>query len=172
MADRTKLLVHFRRLSGILESAILNGPDGTFEGKFAAEHPVFVHHACSFYLIGCLAYLEGEDGAYSWNLPSAGHSDFDTFADAYPPSPKASFLSQGISKVSLRALADIRNAVAHHAGNISQLRRAKSIDIVGQVTAANLPGVSMSGSVVTLEAPFLEYVRIAALSVRIYHGEF
>lgn len=171
MADRTKLLVHFRRLSGVLERAIRNGPDDTLEGNFAAEHPVFVHHACSFYLIGCLAYLEGEDGAYSWDLPSASHSDFDTFAGAFPPPPKASFLSQGISKVSLRALADIRNAIAHHAGDLSQLRRAKSVDVVGQVTAANLPGVSMSGSVVTLEAPFLGFVRLAALAVRNYHGE-
>lgn len=172
MVDRTKLLVHFRRLNGVLESAIRNGPDGSLEGKFAAEHPVFVHHACSFYLIGCLAYLEGEDGAYSWDIPSASHSDFDTFAGSYPSTPKASFLSQGISKVSLRALADIRNAVAHHAGDLSQLRRAKSADVVGQVTAANLPGVSISGPVVTLEAQFLDFVRLAALSVRNYHGEF
>ncbi len=62
MADRTKLLVHFRRLSGVLGSAIRNGPDGTLEGGFAAEHPAFVHHACAFYLIGCLAYLESENG--------------------------------------------------------------------------------------------------------------
>lgn len=172
MADRTKLLVHFRRLSGVLESAIRNGPDGTLEGKFAAEHPVFVHHACSFYLIGCLAYLEGEDGAYSWDSPSTRHSDFDTFAGAFPLPPNASFLSRGVSKVTLRALADIRNAVAHRAGNLSQLDRAKRVDVVGQVTAANLPGVSMSGPVVTLEAPFLEFVRLAALSVRNYHGEF
>lgn len=172
MADRTKLLVHFRRLSSVLGSAIRNGPDGTLEGKFAAEHPVFVHHANSFYLIGCLAYLEGEDGAYSWDAPSSAYSDFDTFAGAFPLPPQASFLSRGISKVSLRALADIRNAVAHHAGDLSQLRRAKSVDVVGQVTSTNLPGVSMSGPVVTLEAPFLGFVRLAAMSVRNYHGEF
>lgn len=172
MADRTKLLVHFRRLSGVLGSAIRNGPDGTLEGKFAAEHPVFVHHACSFYLIGCLAYLEGEDSAYSWDRPSATHSDFDTFAGSFPPPPNTSFLSRGISKASLRALADIRNAVAHHAGDLSQLRRAKNIDVVSQVAAANLPGVSISGPVITLEAQFLEFVRLAALSVRSFHGEF
>lgn len=172
MTDRTKLLVHFRRLSGVLESAIRNGPDGTLEGKFAAEHPVFVHHACSFYLIGCLAYLEGEDGAYSWELPSPSHSDFDMFAAGYPPPPNTPYLSRGISKASLRTLADIRNAVAHHAGNLSQLRRAKSVDIVSQVAAAQLPGVSLCGTVITLEAPFLEFVRLAALSVRNFHEEF
>lgn len=171
MADRTKLLVHFRRLSGVLGSAIRNGPDGTLEGKFASEHPVFVHHACAFYLIGCLAYLESENGTYGWDTPSASHSDFDTFADGFPLPPNASFLSQGISRISLRALADVRNAVAHHAGDLSRLHRAKRADVVGQVSAANLPGVMISGSVVTLDAPFLEFVRLAALSVRYYHGE-
>lgn len=172
MADRTKLLVHLRRLSGVFGSAIRNGPDGTLEGKFADEHPVFVHHACSFYLIGCLAYLEGEDGAYSWDLPSASHTNFDTFAAGFPPPPKTSFLTRGVSKASLRVLADIRNAVAHYAGDLSQLRRARNVDIVGQVTAANLPGVTLTGTVITLEAPFLEFVRLAVLSVRNFHGEF
>lgn len=172
MVNRTKLLVHFRRLSGVFGSAIRNGPDGTLEGKFSDEHPVFVHHACSFYLIGCLAYLEGEDGAYSWDIPSASHTDFDTFAGSFPPPPKTSFLSRGVSKASLRLLADIRNAVTHYAGDISRLHRARKVDIVGQVTAANLPGVTLAGSVITLEPPFLEFVRLAALSVRNFHGEF
>lgn len=81
MPDRTKLLVHLRRLSSVLEHAIRNGPDGTLDGKFETEHSSFVHHACAFYLIGCLAYLEGEDRAYSWDIPSGAHDDFDAFSN-------------------------------------------------------------------------------------------
>jgi len=91
LADRTKLLVHIRRISSLFENAMRNGPDGTLEGKFRHEHPTFINHSVGFYLIGCLAYLEGEDGIYSWNRPSLANSDFDAFANSYPPPPKESF---------------------------------------------------------------------------------
>ena len=172
MADRTRLLVHFRRLSGVFEHAIRNGPDGTLEGHFAGEHPVFVHHTCAFYLIGCLAYLEGEDGAYSWDSPSPNSANFDAFVSKFPAAPKPSFLTMGVSKAAMRALADIRNAVTHHAGDLAKLKRAKNNDIPAEVKAVNLPGVVLSGSVVALDAPFLEFVRKAALAVRNYHGEY
>ncbi|MDP1654255.1 MAG: hypothetical protein Q8L56_16205 [Rhodocyclaceae bacterium] len=168
MADRTKLLVHLRRLSTLLEGAFRNGPDGTLEGKFSAEQPVFIHHGCTFFLAGCLGFLEGEDGAYSWNIPSATHSDFDTFVASYPPSPKPSFNSRGINKAAMSALACIRNAVVHHAGDLAKNNNKQSLAIVN---AAALPGVSLTGTVVTLEAPFLEFVRVATLAVRNYHGE-
>ena len=172
MPNRTKLLIHFRRLSNLLGSAIRNGPDGTLEGHFAAEHPEFVHHACAFYLIGVLAYLEGEDGAYSWNAPSQRSQSFDEFARSHPPAPKQTFASNGINPASLRALADIRNAVAHHAGDLRKLRRAAEADVVAEVAGLNLPGLVLTGSVVTLEEPFLEFARVAGLAVRNYHGEF
>ena len=172
LVDRTKLLVHFRRLGGVFDHAIRNGPDGSLGGKFGAEHPTFVHHACAFYLIGCLAYLEGEDGTYSWDKPSSNSADFDGFVASFPPAPKDSFRSMGVSKAAMRALADIRNAVAHHSGDLAKLRRSKNADIPAEVKAVNLPGVILSGSIVTLEAPFLEAVRKAALAVRNYHGEY
>jgi len=50
MPDRTKLLVHLRRLSTMFENAFANGLDGSLVGKFEVEHPIFIHHACSFYL--------------------------------------------------------------------------------------------------------------------------
>lgn len=171
MTDRTKFLVHLRRLSGVLEHAIRNGPDGSLDGKFAAEHPTFVHHACAFYLIGCMAFMEGEDGKYSWTLPSGSHADFDNFVAAYPK-PEKSFQNRGICKASMQALADIRNAVAHVAGDLSRLDRSKKADVIGEVKQAKLPGAVFSGPVVTLEAPFLEYVRLATLATRNYHGEF
>ena len=86
----------------MLGRAFRSGPDGTLEGKFAAEHPIFIHYGCAFYVASSLAFLEGEDGARSWNIP----------------------------------------------------------------------GVILSGSIVRLDAPFLDFVRIATLAVRNYHDEF
>jgi len=169
MPDRTKLLIHVRRLSGLLESAFRNGPDGTLEGKYGAEHPAFIHHSCTFYLAGCLAFLEGDYGPYSWNRPSASNPDFDNFVANYPAHPKTSFGVRGINKASMNALACIRNAVIHHAGDLAKNTDQQSVAIV---TAANIPGVTLVGTVVGLEAPFLEFVRLATLGVRNYYGEF
>jgi len=169
VTDRTKLLVHLRRLSCLLDKAFHNGPDGMLEGDFALEKPVFIHHSCAFYLAGCLAFLEGEDGAYSWNDAGRNTTDFDTFVTIYPPSPKDCYSLRRINKASMNALAEVRNAVVHNNSDLSKNRNTQSIALV---TAANLPGVIVSGSVVTLEAPFLEFIRVATLAVRNYHGEF
>lgn len=167
MNDRTKLIVHIRRISGLFENAIRNGPDGSLEGKFEHEHPTFIHHSVGFYLVGSLAYLEGEDGSYSWNNPSATYSDFDSFANTNP-SPKERFSSRGITKENLNALACIRNAVAHNNGDLS---KNNDKGCLVKVSAAKLPGVALDGSVVTLEKELLEYVRVSTLAVRIYHGD-
>jgi len=79
MTDRTKLLIHLNRIHTVFRNAIHYGPDGTKEGKFAAEHPAFTHYACAFYLAGCLSFLEGRDGSYSWNQTGAGGQSFDVF---------------------------------------------------------------------------------------------
>jgi len=71
----------------------------------------------------------------------------------------------------MRALADIRNAVAHYEGDLSKIRRSSKVDVLAEVSGLNLPGVVLLGSAVTLEAPFLEHVRIAGLAVRHYFGE-
>jgi hypothetical protein len=169
MADRTKLLVHLRRLSNLLGRAFREGPDGTLEGKAGAEQPVFVHYGCAFYVAGSLAFLEGEDGAYSWNTVGASSPDFDKFVSGYPATPKASFASRGINKATMDAIAQIRNAVVHHDGDLA---KNKNIQSLAMVTAARIPGVILSGSVVQLDAPFLDFVRVASLAVRNYHGEF
>jgi hypothetical protein len=171
MTTRTKLLVHLRRISNLIESAIQSGPEGTLEGKFAAEQPMFVHYACAFYLIGCLAYLEGEDGKESWKIPFGCYPDFDSFAVAYPAAPRPSFKSQGIHLESLQALVNIRNAVVHHDGDLAKLDRAKKADVVAEVQKGNVPGLSLNGTVVSLESSFLDFVRKATLAVRNYRGE-
>jgi len=163
MPGRAELLIYLRRISGLFEHAFRHGPDGTLEGKFEEEHPLFIHHSCSFYLAGCLAFLEGKDGAYSWNDPG-----FDSFVLSNPPSPKDSYDSRGINRTTMNALAEIRNAVTHNNSDLAQNRNQESLTIV---TTANIPGVNLSGSVVALEAEFLEFVRVATLAVRNYHGE-
>jgi len=167
--DRTKLLVHLRRLSNLFDKAFRNGPDGTLEGNYASEHPKFVHHGCAFYLAGCLAFLEGEDGVYSWNLPGKNDVDFNAFVATNPTSPKESFLTRGIAKESMNALAEIRNAVTHNNGDLTQNRNQQSLTMVIE---ANLPGVVLSEGTVTLESPFLEFIRVSTLAVRHYHGEY
>jgi hypothetical protein len=168
LTDRTKLLVHFRRLSSLFDKAFREGPDGTLEGKSGAEHPFFIHHSNSFYLAGCLAYLEGEDGAYSWNTVGNNFTDFDAFVGDFPAAPNKSYYSRGVSKANMVALAEIRNAVIHNSGDLSMNRNPQSLSIV---ITAMLPGVTLRGSIINLEAEFLKYVRISCMAVRNYHGE-
>lgn len=68
----------------------------------------------------------------------------------------------------MNALSEIRNAVTHNNGDLAQNRNQESLTVV---TVANIPGVNLSGSVVTLEEEFLDFVRVATLAVRNYHGE-
>jgi hypothetical protein len=169
MPDRSKLLVHLRRLSQMFQWTFTNGPEGIINDKWRTEQPDFIHYGCAYYLLGCLAFLEGGDGSYSWNKASVSDSDFDTFAARYPVAPKQSYAMRGINKTSMDALACIRNAVAHHDGELSKNRDSQCMS---KVLAANLPGVTLVGNVVKLEEAFLEFVRVATLAARNYHGEF
>lgn len=74
----------------------------------------------------------------------------------------------GTLEGALGALACIRNAVSHNAGDLAKNRNQGCLELV---EAARLPGLILDGSVITLEAPFLEYVRLATLAVRMYHGD-
>ena len=168
MPNRSELLIHLNRLSTVLGKAIRQGPDGSLEGKFATEHPAFTHYACAFYLAGCLSFLEGRDGSYSWNQTNASGQDFDSYVPTFPVPPRDSFAAMGINATSMDAMAQIRNAVVHHDGDLAQNRNQQSLTMV---TAANLPGVTLNGSVVQLEEPFLDHVRFSALAVRRFHGE-
>ena len=161
--------VHLRRISSIFEHAFSYGPDGSLNGKFAVEHPTFIHYGCAFYLAGCLAYLAGEDGECSWDKVGAKGSDFDRFVLTYPEPPKRNYASRNINKSTLKALVELRNAVVHNGGNLAKNYNPHSLDMVA---AANIPGVSLERSFVTLEAPFLDFVRLATLAARNYHGEF
>ena len=164
--DRTKLLVHVRRISSLLEKAIREGPDGTLEGKFSNEHPEFVHHASVFYLAGCMAYLENEGGIKSWDMTGLHHTDFDDFIASLPANHPIH--SKQMSKASLDALVCIRNACVHNTDDLSGNRDPNSL---AKVQGANLPGVVLTGAKVSLNPEFLEFARLATLMVRTYHGD-
>lgn len=102
------------RLSNYLDRAFREGPDGTLEGNFKSEHPIFIHTSNAFYLSGCLAFLEGSNDKYSWNKQSPFYAkgDFDHFTQNNP-SNRNNYASYGISKANMDALACIRNAVTH-----------------------------------------------------------
>ncbi len=165
--DRTKILVHLRRIPNLLGNAFRHGPDGSLDGEFATEHPVFVHQSCGFYLLGCLAYLVDEAGEYSWNKPGLNFADFDLFCDSFPAD--RSWKERGIAKDRMCALAEIRNAAAHNGYDASRNRNRNSVTIIA---AANIPGVEIeSNGITSLREEFLEYVRLSCLAVRQYHGD-
>ncbi len=168
MTDRTKLLVHINRISTVFRNAILNGPDGSLEGKFKDEHPHYINHSLGFYIMGCLAYLTSEGGEYSWKKSSPTFESFDEFAQSFPEPPRSCYLERGISEVTLDALACIRNAVAHNSCDLAANNDKESLE---KVASANIPGVILDGSIVTLEEPLLDFVRQATYAVRKYHGD-
>lgn len=166
-SDRTKLLVHLRRIPTLLDYAFRNGPDGSIDGKFAGEHPVFVHQSCGFYLLGCLAYLVDEAGEYSWDKSGLNHQDFDLFCDLFPT--RECWKKIGITKNKMCALAEIRNAAAHNGYDASKNKNRNSIAII---TSASIPGVEIvANGIITLKKEFLEFVRLSCLAVRQYHGD-
>ena len=153
----------------MFDDAIRLGPDRALglTGKFAVEHPSFVHHALGFYLLGSLAFSEGENGAYSWRNPSRKYGNFKSFAASYPLG-KNNYMNRGISVSSLDALAEVRNAIAHNDGDLSQNRNAGALRIVQE---AALPGVTILGTSLSLTHPFLEHVRVSTLAVRQYQDD-
>ena len=168
MTDRTKLLVHINRISTVFANAIAHGPDGSLEGKFKDEHPHYINHSLGFYIMGCLAYLTSEEGEYSWKKKSSTYNSFDEFARSFPEAPRECYFERGITESSLDAIACIRNSVAHNNCDLAENKDRKSLE---KVTEANLPGVILDGSIVTLEEPILGFVRQATYAVRRYHGD-
>ncbi|WP_171134949.1 hypothetical protein [Ruegeria sp. HKCCD7221] len=167
MNEKTKLLVNVRRISDLFSHAIREGPDGTLEGKYGEEHPVFTHYLVSYYLSGCLAYLESEKGKYSWNSKSSKHADFDEFIASLPSDSKERLSQLGICKASLNALAQVRNAVVHNDGDLSKNDKKTALQMVREV---HIPGVSIEGSQVTLTEELIDFVRNSTVAVRSYLG--
>lgn len=170
MVDRTKFLIHARRLHNALRHAVENmdvAPE-----KLAVERPLFEHFASGIYLTGCLASLEGKYGTQPWLPKIPKQVSLDQFLKQLPPKVAGVFSAAGISQSGVEALICIRNAIIHNDGDL-----AKNTDksCLAKVTAAKLPGVVISGSVVTLSSTlsidFMEYVRKSLISISLFHGD-
>lgn len=170
MVNRNEFLIHARRLHNALRHAVENmdvAPD-----KLAVERPLFEHFASGMYLAGCLAFLEGKYGTQPWLPNPPQQSSFDQFLQQLPPKAARTFSVAGISQSGVEALVCIRNAVTH---NDSDLAKNNDKSCLAKVTAANLPGVAISGSVVTLSSTanidFMEYVRKSLVALSMFHGD-
>ncbi|HEY9098314.1 MAG TPA: hypothetical protein VIN38_05525 [Thiobacillus sp.] len=170
MVDRSEFLIHARRLHNALRYAIENmdvAPD-----KLAIERPLFEHYASGIYLAGSFAFLEGKYGKQPWLPTPPRQVPFDQFLQQLPPKVENTFAVAGISQKGVRALVCIRNAVTH---NDSDLAKNDDKSCIAKVTDANLPGVTINGSVVTLSSTastdFMEYVRKSLIAISMFHGD-
>jgi hypothetical protein len=170
MVDRNEFLIHARRLHNALRYAVENmdiAPD-----KLAVERPLFEHFASGIYLAGCFAFLEGTYGTQPWLPKPPQQSSFDQFLRQLPVRTAGTFSVAGISQSGVEALVCIRNAVTH---NDSDLAKNNDKSCLAKVTAANLPGVAISVSVVTLSSTanidFMEYVRKSLVAISMFHGD-
>jgi hypothetical protein len=169
MFDRTEFLMYARRLHNALRHEIENmdvSPD-----KLPLERPLFEHFASGLYLAGCLAFLEGKHGPQPWLPKSPSKGTFDQFLLNLQENSSSTFSVAGISRGGVEALVCIRNALTHNDGDL-----AKNTDksCLAKVAAATLPGVSISGSLVTLSSnaniDFMEYVRKSFVAISMFHG--
>lgn len=170
MADRTELLMYARRLHNALRHAIEDGDGRADDHWINTERPVFEHYTCSMYLSGVVAYLEDKYGTRPWAAHGQNHL---TFEDYVANSGVNSFQQLGLDSSKLEALVCIRNAVVHNGGDLSKNRDPQSLQ---KVVAANIPNISLQGSVVMLhsssyQSDFMEFVRQSFLSVCMYHGD-
>lgn len=170
MTDRAKFLIHARRLHNALRHAIENMD--TPPEKLTTERPLFEHFASGIYLAGCLAFLEGRYGKNPWLPASPQQGTFDHFLQQLPPKQAGVFSSAGISQRGVEALVCIRNALTH---NSSDIAKNKDPSCFTKVITAEIPGVALSGSVVTLSSDanvdFMEYVRMSVIAISMFHGD-
>jgi hypothetical protein len=170
MSERTKFLIHARRLHNALRHAIEN-MDVSPE-KLSTERPLFEHFASGMYLAGCLAFLEGKYGAQPWLHPSLQHQTFDQFLQQLPQKQADVFSTAGVSQNGIEALVCIRNALTHNAGDIA---RNKDRSCLAKVNAVLIPGVVVTGSEIILTSSvnldFMEYVRKCMIAISMFHGD-
>lgn len=171
MPDRSKFLVHARRLHNALRRAIEDG-DAPPETWLSVERPLFEHFASGMYLAGVLAFLEGQYGKNPLRPRSPHGRTFDEFLLHMPERQARTFADAGISKIGIEALVCIRNALTH---NDSDLGRNSDKSSLAKVVAACIPGVSVNGTLVTLSSTrtvdFMEYVRKSLVAIAMFHGD-
>jgi hypothetical protein len=168
MAIRSETLTLGRRLHDALRHAIED--DETYAGgRVTRSH--FEHYACSMYLAGTLAFIEGKYGKNAWRK-SANRAGLDEFLATKDDKRKTTLHRAGISEAGLHALVCIRNAVVHNDADLARNNDRRSIR---KVSSASLPGVQLDGSTVRLRSTnsedFMEYVRKSFVAVSMLHGD-
>lgn len=168
MPTHSEVLTLARRLHNALRHAV-EDPDNYHSGKVMRED--FEHYACGMYLAGTLAFLEGKYGTQFWQ-GSGTVPNLDAFLSEPDSDAGETLRNAGISELGLSALVCIRNAIVHNDSNLSKNKDTKS---VRTVAAANIPGVTVSDSVVHLvsscNVDFMEYVRKSFVAVSMQHGD-
>lgn len=168
MPTRSEVLTLGRRLHNALRHAVEDA-ENYHSGKVTRDD--FEHYACSMYLAGTMAFLEGKYGTNPWQASGAAQ-DLDAFLSEAGNKRKEGLRKAGVSETGLKALVCIRNAVVHNDGDLSRNKDKKS---AVTVCAANIPGVNVSGSVVRLisshDVDFMEYVRKSFVAVSMQHGD-
>ena len=166
MPTRSEVLTLGRRLHDALRHAV-EDPENYHSGKVTKDD--FAHYACSMYLAGTLAFLEGKYGTQPWQASDAA-PNLDAFLAEPGNKRKEGLRNARVSETGLKALVCIRNAVVHNDGDLSKNRDETSIVTV---STASIPGVSVSGSVVRLvschHVDFMEYVRKSFVAVSMQH---
>ena len=168
MPTRSEVLTLGRRLHNALRHAV---EDSENYRSGAVARADFEHYACSMYLAGTLAFLEGKYGTQPWKA-SASRLSLNAFLAEPGDKRREGLQKAGVSEAGLRALVCIRNAVVHNDGDLSKNTDKRS---EATVQAAKLPGVTISGSMVHLascpDTDFMEYVRKAFVAVSMQHGD-
>ena len=168
MPTHSEMLTLGRRLHNALRSAVEDS-DNYHAGKVTRED--FEHYACGMYLAGTLAFLEGKYGLGPWQA-SGSVPSLDAYLSVSSNRGAVQLKNYGMSEAGLEALVCIRNAVVHNDGDLS---RNKDKGSLLKVSAAVIPGVVLSGSVVRLssnrEVDFMEFVRKSFVAVSMQHGD-
>ncbi len=94
--------------------------------------PLLAHELAALYLIGSFAYLQGRAGPRPWKGTGVDEDRFEQFAC-------------------------IRNALTDNKGDISQDHDDSCLGRLRDIAA--IPGVSVNGTVVSLDLDFTEQVR-------------
>ncbi len=135
----------------------------------AQEKHIIEHHACGVFLAGAMSYLEGKYGKRSWRKTGKAVKCFEDFV-----ANSKIWSTKRLSSEWCEAMRHLRNAWTHNSGDLSKdkFEPANAIRRVGDgIEDESLPGVALSGTVVTMREPFLECVRLFCVAVSQYHGD-
>ena len=168
MPTRSEVLTLGRRLHNALRHAV-EDPDNYGSNSVIRED--FEHYACSMYLAGTLAFLEGKYGKRPWEGKGSIRR-LDEFLADRTDTRTERLQIYGISEAGLQALVCIRNAIVHNNGDLSKNDDKTSLS---KVSNASILGVALSRSSVQLlssySTDFMEYVRKSFVAVSIQHGD-